>query len=225
MARTKHCRRCDLTKPSGDFQRCKRNADGLQSACRSCRLGAAAAYREAHRAELRASSKTYDANHADQRRAYYLANRERLTAGMRDRHAVIDPEIHRANCRAYYLANRARSAELGRLWREANAEAVREYLRAYCASHPDAFRRYGRKRRALRSSSFVEHVDNLILLERDDGFCGICGRDVDPLLFEVDHIVPLSRGGEHSYENTQIAHPFCNRSKHDRLPHEYEAIA
>jgi 5-methylcytosine-specific restriction endonuclease McrA len=31
--------------------------------------------------------------------------------------------------------------------------------------------------------------------------------------FHVDHKVPLARGGEHSYENVQPAHPFCNGSK------------
>jgi 5-methylcytosine-specific restriction endonuclease McrA len=29
----------------------------------------------------------------------------------------------------------------------------------------------------------------------------------------LDHIVPLARGGEHSYANTQPAHPTCNRRK------------
>jgi|ERR671918_452659 5-methylcytosine-specific restriction endonuclease McrA len=59
----------------------------------------------------------------------------------------------------------------------------------------------------------VEHVDPLIVLELRDGMCGICGSDVDPLAFEVDHVVALARGGLHNYENCQPAHGPCNRRK------------
>lgn len=76
------------------------------------------------------------------------------------------------------------------------------------------------KRRAHLVSAFIEDVNHADLLEMADGVCGICGEDVDPHHFHVDHIVPLSRGGEHSYANTQVAHPSCNLRKMTRLPHE-----
>jgi 5-methylcytosine-specific restriction endonuclease McrA len=59
----------------------------------------------------------------------------------------------------------------------------------------------------------VEAVDALTVLERDDGVCGICGEDIDPTDFHVDHILPLARGGPHVYSNVQIAHPECNIRK------------
>lgn len=61
--------------------------------------------------------------------------------------------------------------------------------------------------------AFVEYVHPLVVLELHDGMCGICGDDVDPSDFHVDHIEPLAKGGEHSYLNTQPAHPRCNMSK------------
>jgi len=60
---------------------------------------------------------------------------------------------------------------------------------------------------------FVEHVDPWVLLKRDKGRCGICGKKVDPLNFHIDHVIPLDPG-EHSYANTQVAHPVCNMQKH-----------
>lgn len=57
------------------------------------------------------------------------------------------------------------------------------------------------------------HLHRLVVLEREDGVCGICGEDVDPFDFHVDHIIPLCEQGEHSYENLQIAHPLCNQRK------------
>jgi 5-methylcytosine-specific restriction endonuclease McrA len=54
--------------------------------------------------------------------------------------------------------------------------------------------------------------------------CGICGdpidytlRSPDPGSFEVDHIVPLNRGGTDTPDNKQASHRRCNRTKWDRL--------
>jgi 5-methylcytosine-specific restriction endonuclease McrA len=44
------------------------------------------------------------------------------------------------------------------------------------------------------------------------GMCGIC-KDFIVGKFHVDHVIPLSRGGEHSYANAQLAHPTCNLEK------------
>lgn len=69
------------------------------------------------------------------------------------------------------------------------------------------------KRRALIKGRFVENVERGALFIRDYGVCGICKCSITGK-FEVDHIIPISRGGEHSYKNTQIAHPSCNRKKY-----------
>jgi 5-methylcytosine-specific restriction endonuclease McrA len=37
--------------------------------------------------------------------------------------------------------------------------------------------------------------------------------------------VPLSCGGEHSYANTQAAHPYCNRSKRNRPMSHPDVVA
>lgn len=50
--------------------------------------------------------------------------------------------------------------------------------------------------------------------------CGICGGEIDyglkspdPGSFEVDHILPLARGGTDTLENKQASHRACNRDK------------
>lgn len=64
-----------------------------------------------------------------------------------------------------------------------------------------------------RGAEIVETVIPLVVLELHDGVCGICGEDVDPFDFQLDHIVACSDGGEHSYENVQLAHQACNGRK------------
>lgn len=79
-------------------------------------------------------------------------------------------------------------------------------------------RKQDAKRRAVEKQVFVEAVDHRIVFERDKGICGICTERVDPMSkWEVDHIVPILRGGLHCYSNVQLAHRSCNRSKGARL--------
>ena len=55
--------------------------------------------------------------------------------------------------------------------------------------------------------------------------CALCGQDIDyslpygnPMSFEVDEIIPVSRGGDPlSRENTQPAHRICNQRKGNRV--------
>jgi HNH endonuclease len=78
------------------------------------------------------------------------------------------------------------------------------------------------RRRALLRDAFVEDVDPAVLHARDVGRCGICR---DPVSFEcmhVDHVVPITRGGEHSYANTRAAHAVCNIWKRARLDSELD---
>lgn len=66
----------------------------------------------------------------------------------------------------------------------------------------------------------LAQIHHLLVLEQGDGECGICGEDVDPTSFEVDHYIPLSRGGIHHLSNLQPAHMSCNRRKYNTLPKE-----
>jgi len=147
-----------------------------------------------------------------------------------------DPERTREVARKWHWANRERKREDKRRWDAANREHIKEYgrhrrgeestyQRRWEESTPERVReqayKHGTRRRAHKlGAATVEDVDRRLVLESHGAICGICGEAVDPLNFHVDHIVPLSRGGDHSYVNTQPAHPFCNNSKRDKLPEE-----
>jgi 5-methylcytosine-specific restriction endonuclease McrA len=48
---------------------------------------------------------------------------------------------------------------------------------------------------------------------RDEGRCQYCGGRAE----SIDHVVPRSRGGEHTWENVVAACRACNTHKRDRL--------
>jgi 5-methylcytosine-specific restriction endonuclease McrA len=48
---------------------------------------------------------------------------------------------------------------------------------------------------------------------RDGGRCQYCGGKAE----SIDHVIPRSRGGEHTWENVVAACERCNSAKRDRL--------
>ena len=84
-----------------------------------------------------------------------------------------------------------------------------------------ARRKRARVTRAIREKdAFVEEVDRATVCDRDNWTCHICGGPVDhtvdgnnPLGPSLDHVIPLSAGGAHSYDNVRLAHRKCNTVK------------
>lgn len=101
-------------------------------------------------------------------------------------------------------------------------------LRAYCS---EACGRRSSKRaarlvgKARKRAATVEPVNPTRVFERDGWKCHLCGGltarerrgTYHPKAPELDHIVPLSKGGEHSYRNTACAHRKCNADKSDTV--------
>lgn len=139
-----------------------------------------------------------------------------------------NPEKVRANGRA--KAKRHRESGRRKDWEDANRERLNEKSRRYYEENParrqEAIKRWecknpekvrqrhrnaqARRRAASRAGENLKVEE---VLRRSDGLCGICETPVDPSDFHIDHIIPLARGGAHSYANTQAAHPLCNQRK------------
>lgn len=66
------------------------------------------------------------------------------------------------------------------------------------------------------------------LFNRDSGICYLCGKPCDwsardteknavgKMYPSIDHVVPLSKGGLHAWNNVRLAHVSCNAKKRDR---------
>lgn len=131
------------------------------------------------------------------------------------------PDGYRSRCKGCHVK---KSEE----WRKANPDKINALNKKYyyqdplkrskitltwMKNNPDKCCDNSHRYRARKKNAFVENVSSLVVLELDDGICGICGKDVDPFDYHVDHVVPLSRGGDHSYANVQLSHPICNWKK------------
>ena len=55
--------------------------------------------------------------------------------------------------------------------------------------------------------------------------CHICGGEVGSLAdLNMDHVIPLARGGTHTYDNIRPSHKRCNQRKHVKLLDELRGI-
>ena len=100
--------------------------------------------------------------------------------------------------------------------------------RVYCSiacQHKSTKRTARLKRRARERTARVESVNPFRVFERDGWRCYLCGTEtsrmlrgtIHPLAPELDHIIPLSKGGEHSYSNTACSCRRCNAAKSDKV--------
>ena len=59
-------------------------------------------------------------------------------------------------------------------------------------------------------------VSRRAVMARDGGLCQYCGSHAD----SIDHVVPRSKGGDHTWENVVAACRPCNVRKRDRMLHD-----
>lgn len=204
VART--CTGCGLEKPADSFYKNDAYAGGLYSRCVEC------AQRETPRAvRMRENLLLRERGlkrclHCDEVKDLSEFTPKSTPAG--------NPGLT-AHCKECgRVKNRARFAADPTPWRE-NAAARYERLKE-TEEGREAIRRRGRiqasRRRALIREAFVEDVDPKVVFERDGGICGICDEAIEGA-FDVDHVVPLAHGGEHSYGNVRATHVKCNRQR------------
>lgn len=154
-----------------------------------------------------------------------------------------DPEFRKKKCAgviAHYHKDLAKSRALNRVnnakrkyyalrYRQQNRERLQEWHRNNRKT--EAYRMAGRlataKRRAYMRNAVVGDPkeikkyyrsvrENLLVV------CFYCNDVFNSKLAHVDHVVPLSRGGQHSVTNFCVSCPKCNLSKNDKLVEEWK---
>src|SRR5262249_39256183 len=118
-----------------------------------------------------------------------------------------------------------RCPECGRLFIPEYGVKARTYCQPKCGYR--AAKRDAKAARKMRQRQYLERaakVSRYAVQSKGGGRCYICHEmiwsNVDamhPLAFSIDHIVPLSQGGEHVLDNCLPAHRVCNIMKSDRV--------
>jgi hypothetical protein len=129
-----------------------------------------------------------------------------------------------AGCKALRLAKPVKSVVLFNCVECGTSKVRLLRNQLYCSDDCSVKHRkriYKAKRRALERSDQADAVNPFVVFRRDKWTCKMCGvrtprrlrGTCEPNAPEMDHIIPLSAGGAHSYANTQCACRECNNRK------------
>lgn len=94
------------------------------------------------------------------------------------------------------------------------------YCSVKCGKKAHKHRSSERMILARKNGQFDADIDIYKLIERDGGRCYLCGDDVlflynfnHPKYPTIEHVVPISKGGTHSWDNVMVACRDCNTRK------------
>ncbi len=210
----KQCRLCKQFKPPTleYFHKSSKVKCGLKARCKVCEN------------ELIRNNP----HNAEYQKEWAEKNKEKTRKYARDhqRRKRSDPEKH-ALMIEYERERRKLYPELyrdySRQFRKNNPEKVNAYNRRYYAKHAEWGRvssliRHHRRRGIKKHYHTAEDI--VSLYEQQKGKCWWCEQELNNK-FEIDHRIPVSKGGSNALNNIVLSCQFCNRSKHNHMPWEW----
>jgi 5-methylcytosine-specific restriction endonuclease McrA len=155
--------------------------------------------------------------HQNQKNAkHYEENRENrivIAAEYRGRNR----ETITVKARAYGRTNAKKIAERQAAYRAADPLKTKVIAKRYRQNNPDKILDRVHVRRARKKENDpVDKVSRRKVWDRDKGHCQICGNPVEFKAMHLDHKVPISKKGTHTYDNVQTTCKDCNLAKGDR---------
>lgn len=193
----KICCTCKTELCESNFHKNRTRKDGLSETCKEC-----------------AKKRSRD---------WWQKNKERAHARAHEYLAKSEnAEANRRRSNNWYWANREHALESGRTRRASNIDAIHRYdaERTRTDWRRKQKARYKENRRAkiagvLSTLTQEQWIAILDLFEHRCAYCGAGG-----VTLEKDHVVPVSRGGNHSEDNVVPACRHCNAVKHTKTPEE-----
>ena len=150
------------------------------------------------------------AAHSDYVKKYYLEKSEDIRKKRIERY-YSQAEIERLKRREYYSKNSNKEKDYAKLIRKTRPEIKRESER---------------RRRTLKKNGNVQKYKESEVLDLYGWICHICNGSINPaasrsagignweLGLHIDHLVPISKGGEDTLSNVRPSHAACNLKKH-----------
>ena len=126
--------------------------------------------------------------------------------------------------------------EYSKKYRDTHKETEKARYQNWKNNNPDKYKSYhtlSKTKRRLIVDDIESDKDITLekLYERDNGICKLCGGKCDYNDYSIidnafivgnsypsiDHILPLSKGGSHTWDNIQLVHKSCNSIKGNKL--------
>lgn len=99
-----------------------------------------------------------------------------------------------------------------------------QYCSDRCVRRRAERHKWQRRRARKEGNGAFETIDIRQIAERDKWTCHLCRQPVTRETWSLDHLHPLSQGGEHTSANVAIAHRLCNAIRSDMPLKETQRI-
>ncbi len=190
VQQTKVCSSCKLPKDLESFGAHRRGLFGRKSECKKCLSDKETARRAADPEAARAYKRDWWA-------AKEHSSEERQQAAQR--------------ARDWYQDNKGRRLVSFHLWKVRHPEAFKAIQKRYLVKNPVHVRRRAYMQKVVRTFTAQQWAETLALF---DHRCAYCLRNDLPMT--QDHVIPVSKGGDHTQENVVPACKPCNSRKLNR---------
>ena len=130
------------------------------------------------------------------------------------RFCAANPKKSKTYSARYYAKNSEKVNARRARYDAEHPEKARARKARYHAEHPEGNRAHCAKRRARKLAAGGKGITARQWQEVMDSSLGLCTYCNERRPLALDHIVPLSGGGEHDIENAVPACQSCNGSKH-----------
>ena len=217
MKTTKICTKCKQEKELSEFSIRDIKRQYYKSHCKNCdRL-----YRQENAEAIRIKRKIYDNKNKEKIRAsdkeYRRNNSDKIKEYSKE-HYEKNKEKIREQKKKYREENKIKIKE----YRQKNREAIskRNSIYRQTEDYKISKRNSSHKRRAIIKSGNINTIELKELLNNTK-HCYWCNKKLNENKIQIDHYMPLSKGGTHTIDNIVISCPKCNLTKNAKDPYEF----
>jgi 5-methylcytosine-specific restriction endonuclease McrA len=191
MSEYKTCRKCGQDKPLTDYYK-GLGTFGLRSQCKLC-------INQANNQARQASPEKYRQANL----AYYYKNKDALNEYRRSKW----PELYKSKI-----------------------EYHKQKGKKYRTENPDKINGIARRKSARKKANGWEKYTEAQVLQIHGAVCHICHEAIDLTLprrigfkgwergLQIDHVIPIAKGGPDTLANVKPSHGKCNQNKRANLP-------
>lgn len=226
----KVCTKCKELKLFNEFYEKKTSNDGYCPSCKKCKKEYGEKQYQANKESITKRHKEYrQANKektAERMKEYGQANKEKIFEYQKKYRQTNKEKVVEYH-KEYRQTNKEKRSEQGKEYYLLNKEKINERQKEHFQTeHGKEVSYRGRlKRRSHEHKvSFTPHQRTEIL-NRDNWTCQSCGIKVQdeskgkwntPNKCHIDHIIPISKGGNSEPKNLRVLCRTCNLSKRDK---------